>query len=160
MSTVQKTLIGVLPAHIGDYDANKSYVINNIVFFARGSFICIEDVTGIDPTNAAYWRPVALAGLSGLMPLVNAPYASALMLDANTHIVIDTLTGAITLTLGPPVAGFANEWVFTVTQGATAQNVVLPVIKWVPAMPTFAANSTTEVRLYYVGSQLNGMCFT
>ena len=146
--------------HRGEYNPSTLYTVNDIVTYGGSSFVCISDVTGINPNNATYWRLLALRGAEGFLQLISVPYAASLTITANIMTEIAVLTGAITLTLGPPLSGYDNEWGFTLTQGATAYNVVLPVIKWAGAMPTFAANSTTQVRLFYVGSQLTGVWFS
>lgn len=79
----------------------------------------------------------------------------------NTMTVIDvasftgTAFGAITLMQGAPL--YDNEWGITVIQGATAKPITLPSITWgLGIAPTFGADSTTVMRLYYVGEVLCG----
>lgn len=71
---------------------------------------------------------------------------------------IGTLTGACSVTLVPGEDDYDNEWDFTITQGATAQMLTLPAVEWsIGIAPTFAANTTTVCRLYYIGGVLHGI---
>ena len=97
-------------------------------------------------------------GYSGLVPQQTVECAYDIILLANTHTVINTLTGDINITLGDAVNGYANEWIAVITQGDTAYSVNLPNIEWqLGIAPTFAADTTTEIRLYYVDSTLKGV---
>ncbi len=94
---------------------------------------------------------------SGVPKLAEIAYAPSVTLAVNTMSVIAELTGAISISLAPGVEGYDNEWSFTVTQGATAYDIVLPSIMWgLSIAPTFAARTTTVCRLYYVGEKLCG----
>lgn len=95
--------------------------------------------------------------LSGAMPKNTVPYTSNITVPANQMIVIDTLLGDITVTLGDGLLGYDNEWDFTVTQGQTAYNVVLPLIEWIGDVPAFEANTVTQARLFYKGEVLMGV---
>ncbi len=57
------------------------------------------------------------------------------------------------------IAGFVNEWVFTIIQGATAYSVnISPAVVWDRGFaPSFAADTVTEVRLTYKGDTLEGV---
>lgn len=91
------------------------------------------------------------------MPKASIPYAPTITVAANTMSNIATLTGAITITLGDGIEDYDNEWDFVIEQGATAQTITLPAVVWgMGIAPTFAANSVTIVRLYYIGDTLRG----
>ena len=95
-------------------------------------------------------------GYSGLVPAVTAPYAASVEAAANTETTL-TLTGATTVTLGAAVEGYSNEWDVIVPMPDPAVTLTLPAITWGNgATPTFDAGTTTIVRLYYIGTQLNG----
>ena len=71
---------------------------------------------------------------------------------------IAELAGDISITLGDSVPDYDNEWAFSITQGQTAYEVTLPTVNWQAGIaPVFAANTTTEIRLYYIGSTLKGV---
>ncbi len=96
-------------------------------------------------------------GYSGLVPQQNSPYSANVTIPSNTMINFDELEGAFDVSLAEGVKNYDNEWDFTITQGATAYDVVLPVIEWgLGIAPTFSANTTTLLRLYYVGQTLCG----
>jgi len=159
MSQPQLTVqIGKTLANKGNFNISANYLINDIVFYNGSSYICVaENVTGLLPTETQMWQLFVSMGMSGLIPLIEMPFASNVILTANFMTVIDILTGSIIITLdNDPIPNFVNEWGFTITQGSTAQDIALPIIKWGDTMPTFAANSTTEVRLSYLGAQLCG----
>ncbi|MDD6308218.1 MAG: hypothetical protein PUB07_02540 [Clostridia bacterium] len=97
-------------------------------------------------------------GFSGLNPLIQVPYAASLTVSANTMTYIAELAGDISITLGDSVPDYDNEWAFSITQGQTAYEVTLPTVNWQAGIaPVFAANTTTEIRLYYIGSTLKGV---
>ncbi len=97
-------------------------------------------------------------GASGLLPLTEVPYAPSVTAAANTVTRIGKTEGALALTLGTAVSSYDNEWVFVITQGETAYDIVLPVIHWpLGIAPTFSENSTTKVHLFYVGDLLYGV---
>jgi len=159
MATI-KTQIGkpgMVPR--GDFNIITTYAANDIVSYQRSAFLCISDDTvGIYPDDLINWRPLGMGGLSGVIPLIQENFASAIMIIANTMTNISELTDAITITLNSGEVGMDNEWGFIITQGATAQNVILPIVHWYGAMPTFAANSITQARLFYRGAELRGIC--
>ncbi len=96
-------------------------------------------------------------GFSGLVPRVSRGAAASMTLSANTLTEISAPDRDITLSLAPGEEGYANEWAFTLTQGATARNVTLPSIYWgMGIAPAFLANTATLCRLYHIGSVLCG----
>lgn len=104
-----------------------------------------------------YAKITYVNAISGLTPSINAAYTENIMLDVNTMTHIAELTENITITLSQGTVGFDNEWDFSITQGDTAYSVNLPAISWgLGIAPSFAANTTTICRLYYVGSKLCG----
>ncbi len=98
-------------------------------------------------------------GHSGLVPKVTKPYSWLVIPAVNTETEIGELTGDISITILHVVSSdYSNEWIFTITQGDTAYDVALPEIEWqLGIAPTFSANTTTEVRLYYIGDTLKGV---
>lgn len=97
-------------------------------------------------------------GYSGLVPSSQVPYAASIIIPANEKKYIETLQGGIIIGLGEPVSNYDNEWVFVVTIGNTAYNVSLPDILWQNGVaPVWAANTITEVRLFYKGNVLCGV---
>ena len=94
---------------------------------------------------------------SGVPKSVQVSGGSAVVLEVNTMSVIPELTEGISISLAPGVEGYDNEWGFTLTQGATAFDIVLPGVKWgLGIAPDFAAGTTTVCRLYCVGDKLCG----
>lgn len=71
---------------------------------------------------------------------------------ANTVTEVEQLWNDISITLGQPIEGYDNEWIFTIHQNDTdAYAVSLPDVEWSYGIaPTFAPGSITEVRLYRV----------
>lgn len=97
-------------------------------------------------------------GFSGLVPSVTVPYSLNITVSANTETIIEALNGDINIQLGEPIEGYANEWIFIITQGETAYNIYLPTVQWTFGIaPKFLSNSTTEVRLHYRGGTLQGV---
>lgn len=93
----------------------------------------------------------------GLAPKVTIEYASDVTIPSTVMAEIAQLTGDITIILGDGIEGYDNEWCAVITQGETAYNVVLPEIKWgLGIAPTFLANTTTLLRLYYISGTLCG----
>ncbi len=98
-------------------------------------------------------------GPSGLVPSVTISYTADVTVEANTETEIEELEGDITVSLGVAVEGYSNQWMFIITQGSIAYNVTLPSnIEWTLGIaPTFLANTTTEIILYYLGDKLRGV---
>lgn len=96
-------------------------------------------------------------GYSGLVPKTNTHYAPEITVQANTMTDIAILSGAVTITLGDGVENYDNEWDFVIKQSETAQTVIMPTVNWgLGIAPTFAANTNTICRLYYIGNTLCG----
>lgn len=98
-------------------------------------------------------------GDTGVMKYKSVPYADLVTVKPHEVSDIATLEGDIEIQLGEAVEGLDNEWCFVITQGATAYNVTLPVAEWrqLGIAPSFEANSTTEVSLYYRNGILMGV---
>ncbi len=97
-------------------------------------------------------------GYSGLVQKQSRTYSPAVSVPSNVLVDIAALEGDIGISLGEGVVGYDNEWVFTVTQGEVAYNVMLPAIEWTLGIaPVFAADSVTEIRLHYKGERLMGV---
>ncbi|MBQ6848109.1 MAG: collagen-like protein [Clostridia bacterium] len=96
-------------------------------------------------------------GPSGLLPRQSSPYYQEVSVPANTMINYNELTGDFNVSLQNGISGYDNEWDFTITQGDTAYNVILPTVYWgFGIAPAFPANTTTLCRLYYIGNTLCG----
>lgn len=161
MATSDTNIGRVLTIYKGDYNPNTAYEPMDFVNWERGMYYCITPTQGNAPDNPVYWAPMALPALDWRVPAISIPFASAVEVAANVMTTIATLAGAITITLGEPLAGYDNEWGIVITQGTTAYNIILPVIRWqYSAAPTFAAGSVTQIRLYYVDGTLNGVWST
>lgn len=99
-----------------------------------------------------------LANSSGLFSIVDIPYATAITITPNQVNNISTLSDAVTITLADGIEGKDNEWCFIIAQGETAYDVALPEIEWDRGFaPSFLANTSTEVRLYYRNNVLKGV---
>lgn len=101
---------------------------------------------------------VLARGSSGLVPFAGLPasVAGCRTLSAN-RMYRATLTGDETFAFAGAVSGYDNEWDLELTQGSTAYQIGLPVIRWgLGISPTFAANTTTVCRIYKVGDTLCG----
>ncbi len=119
----------------------------------NGNWWTAETDTG-QPSRGAAGKD----GAPGIFPTVTVPYAAEFEIKPNTMTNIAPLEGAITLTLGDGLDGYENEWAFTITQGETARTITMPTAEWTLGIaPTFAAGTTTEVRLYYLGDTLRGV---
>lgn len=100
-----------------------------------------------------------IRGYSGLVPsVIQEPYG-IIKLTANTETVVPITISDITFSLGDAVAGYSNEWILVLTQGETEYNIdFFPEVEWqLGIAPRFEANTTTEVRLFYVGNTLKGI---
>lgn len=97
-------------------------------------------------------------GYSGVTPSETVPYAVAVEVAANHMTYIAMLSGDISITLGPGMDGYDNEWNFTVTMGETVYAVTLPYVRWGAhgLAPAFPANTVTVCRLYRVSGILCG----
>lgn len=51
--------------HKGEHNMSDSYVERNIVNFDGGSYIAIQNSTGISPTDTSYWKLIAKKGETG-----------------------------------------------------------------------------------------------
>jgi hypothetical protein len=45
---------------MGDYEALTNYVKYDIISYENSTYICIQDSVGNEPTNLAYWEPMAI----------------------------------------------------------------------------------------------------
>lgn len=102
------------------------------------------------------------SNISPAIPITNIPFADNITLPSNceVHIITDSgrLEGAVTFSLGEAVNGLSNEWIVVIAMGETEYDVVLPEIQWTLGIaPSFSANTTTEIRLYYMGNALKGV---
>lgn len=85
------------------------------------------------------------------------PYAPSVTVVPNTETTVGMLEGTLEITLGTAVSGLANEWDFVIKQGSNAYTVVLPTVRWgLGFAPSFAENTSTMCRLYYLGGTLCG----
>jgi len=61
------------------------------------------------------------------------------------------------VTLGAGVSGYDNEWDVIIPMPNPVVTLTLPTVSWGQGYaPTFAAGTTTIIRLYYVGATLCG----
>lgn len=141
----------------GEYSAQATYERLDVVRYERGSWLVLSPCTGQTPAEGVYYTLLAGAGAEGLVPSRSVPYAPSVSVAANTMTSIGTLTGACAITLGEGVEGYDNEWGFIIEQGETAQTLTLPSVAWgLGIAPSFAANSVTQCRLYYISDTLCG----
>lgn len=93
-----------------------------------------------------------------LVPAVSLPWAASVTVPANQRCTLETIQAATEITLGAGSPGYDNEWILVLSQGATACDIVLPVIAWQGGYaPVFGAGSETEIRLWYSGETLKGV---
>ncbi len=117
---------------------------------ASGNWYIGEIDTGVKAQGAD--------GADGVTKVVNVPYAASVTVEPNNITEISVLSGACSVTLGDGPFGLDNEWAFLITQGDVAYDVVLPEVVWQMGMaPSFAENTSTEVRLYLRGGVLKGV---
>ncbi len=146
-TTVYDQIMGLLNRISGAYKA--PHIGENGNWWVLGND---TDIPATGPTG-----PAGPRGYSGLVPAVEVPYAAEITVSANTMTNIAPLSGPVSIGLGDGMTGIDNEWDFTLTQGESAQDVVLPEIHWGLEMaPTFEGGTTTVCRLYYVGDTLCG----
>ena len=89
------------------------------------------------------------AGSSGI-PTLTVPDSTAIQeLAPNVLYIFETRTSTLTLTLGTPIVGIANEYHFFVVCGSTAPTINFPSgIAWNGgSAPTIAANKTYEISI-------------
>jgi hypothetical protein len=91
------------------------------------------------------------------LPKTHREYSENVEIEPNIEIVFGELRGAFNVSIIQGESDLSNEWLFVITQGATAYDVVLPTIEWVGDAPTFEANTTTKVALFYKGNTLMGV---
>ncbi len=102
-------------------------------------------------------------GATGMLPLNDLSASSTTFhtLPANHMTLFAATIDANVFTLGDGVEGYDNEWGLTLTmterEGGGATQIYLPTTRWpLGVAPTFAANTTTVIRWYYVGDTLCG----
>lgn len=101
-------------------------------------------------------------GATGMLPLndLSASSNNQVTLPANSMTIIEGVlieSYSVYLNLGERVEGYDNEWGMTFHMGETVHGVYFPTTRWpLGIAPTFAANTTTVIRWYYVGDTLCG----
>ena len=90
--------------------------------------------------------------------IIDVAYSANVEIPANDVYNIAELSGDIAIDLKAGEAGKANEWDIVITQGDTAHAVTFatPVNWGLGIAPTFAANTSTMIRLYYIADKLCG----
>ena len=61
--------------HIGDYNADYVYSVNNLVQWDSGIYICIQEADGIEPSNTSYWT--LIYSFKELITNTNTEYLNA-----------------------------------------------------------------------------------
>jgi hypothetical protein len=91
----------------------------------------------------------AIAANAGIPTLTIPDSTVAQELAPNTLYIFATRTSTLTLTLGTPIVGIANEYHFFVVCGATAPTINFPAgVTWNGgSAPTIAADKTYEVSI-------------
>ena len=89
------------------------------------------------------------AGSSGIQTLTIPDTTSEQVLEPNVLYIFETRTSTLTLTLGTPIVGIANEYHFFVVCGSIAPTINFPSgIAWNGgSAPTIAADKTYEVSI-------------
>ncbi len=153
------TIIGkVCVTPKGTYNATTDYEPLDIVTYGGSSYIVRTATRGITPApGVSVYQQLAARGAEGYVPQEACASSGNMTLAANVMSLIGPLTGNVTISLGPGLEGYDNEWDFTLTQSTVPHTVTLPAIRWgLGIAPTFAASTTTVCRLYYVGNALCG----
>ena len=125
MATFNLGQVAIVPK--GAYSSVTTYNKLDAVTYQGGTFLCLQEATGKDPTNTTYWTPMAL-GIKSVAATVDGTNISfTLTLADNT--TITTTPQAITQTTVADHAIGAQQLATNLTYSAVnlAADQVIPI---------------------------------
>ncbi len=130
-----------------------------LVGIAQGGIIVTDEIKSIGSFLQLYFADGQRGerGSSGMLPLDPGNGNTVQTVRANTMLVMNLGNATGGVNLGDPIEGYDNEWGLTLTVGDPIAQIYIPTTHWgLGIAPTFASNTTTVIRWYYVGETLCG----